>query len=136
MSTKRVLVVDDNELNLKLMMYLLATLDCEVITAGTAQQARESACRDAPDLMLLDLQLPDMDGLSLTQLLRADTRTSQIRIVAVTAYAMKGDMERARAAGVDHYLTKPIAKDELRALVTRLLGESPATSAGASSSVR
>ncbi|HEX5656376.1 MAG TPA: response regulator [Polyangiales bacterium] len=118
---KRVLVVDDNDLNLKLMTYLLATEDCEVLTAVDAKQARISLKESKPDLMLLDLQLPDMDGLQLTRLLREDPSTSGLRIVAVTAYAMKGDEERARAAGVDDYVTKPIAKDEFRKTVSRFL---------------
>jgi two-component system, cell cycle response regulator DivK len=120
---KRVLVVDDNDLNLKLMTYLLATENCEVLTAVDAQQARRTLREVKPDLMLLDLQLPDMDGLSLTRLLREDPSTSGLRIVAVTAYAMKGDEERAKAAGVDVYVTKPIAKDEFRKTVSRLLTE-------------
>lgn len=118
---KRVLVVDDNDLNLKLMTYLLATEDCEVHTAVDAEQARRALSALKPDLMLLDLQLPDMDGLQLTRLLREDPDTAGLRIVAVTAYAMKGDEERAKAAGVDHYVTKPIAKDEFRKTVCRLL---------------
>lgn len=120
---KRVLVVDDNALNLKLMTYLLATEDCEVLTAVDAQQARRAVSESKPDLMLLDLQLPDMDGLQLTRLLREDPSTSDLRIVAVTAYAMKGDEERAKAAGIDVYVTKPIAKDEFRKTVSRLLAE-------------
>jgi two-component system cell cycle response regulator DivK len=118
---KRVLVVDDNDLNLKLMTYLLATENCEVLTAVDAAAARRALSTCKPDLMLLDLQLPDMDGLQLTRMLRDDPDTSGMRIVAVTAYAMKGDEERARAAGVDDYVTKPIAKDEFRKTVARLL---------------
>jgi two-component system cell cycle response regulator DivK len=120
---KRVLVVDDNALNLKLMTYLLATEDCEVLTAVDAEQARRAVSESKPDLMLLDLQLPDMDGLQLTRMLREDPSTSDLRIVAVTAYAMKGDEERAKAAGIDVYVTKPIAKDEFRKTVSRLLAE-------------
>ncbi|MDB4991012.1 MAG: two-component hybrid sensor and regulator [Myxococcaceae bacterium] len=133
MSKKRVLVVDDHDLNLKLMMYLLATEDCEVVTALNAEQARASMRENKPDLVLLDLQLPDLDGLSLTRLLRADPAFVDLTIVAVTAYAMKGDEERARAAGVDHYVTKPIAKDAFRSMVARLLAhESADTNVGAS----
>lgn len=122
---KRVLVVDDNALNLKLMTYLLATEDCEVHTAIDAEQAQQALRAFKPDLLLLDLQLPDMDGLQLTRMLRADPDTSQLRIVAVTAYAMKGDEERAKAAGVDVYVTKPIAKDDFRKTVARLLQAAP-----------
>jgi two-component system cell cycle response regulator DivK len=124
MSRKRVLVVDDNDLNLKLMTYLLATEDCDVVTASDADEARSSMREHRPDLLLLDLQLPDMDGLKLTRLLRQDPETADLLIVAVTAYAMKGDEERARAAGVDHYVTKPIAKEEFRKTVGRLLARS------------
>lgn len=121
---KRVLVVDDNDLNLKLMTYLLATEDCEVHTAVDAEQARRALAAIKPDLMLLDLQLPDMDGLKLTRLLRENPDTANLTIVAVTAYAMKGDEERARSAGVDHYVTKPIAKEEFRKTVGTLLARS------------
>jgi CheY-like chemotaxis protein len=123
MSRKRVLVVDDNELNLKLMTYLLATEDCDVETASDANKARSAMRANRPDLLLLDLQLPDMDGLKLTRLLRDDPQTADLVIVAVTAYAMKGDEERARAAGVDHYVTKPIAKEEFRKIVGKLLAQ-------------
>lgn len=124
MSRKRVLVVDDNELNLKLMTYLLATENCDVQTASDARAASRAVRENRPDLVLLDLQLPDMDGLQLTRLLRDDPDTADLLIVAVTAYAMKGDEERARAAGIDHYVTKPIAKEEFRKTVGRLLGRS------------
>lgn len=124
MSRKRVLVVDDNELNLKLMTYLLATEDCDVVTAANAERARMAVHEHKPDLLLLDLQLPDMDGLKLTRLLRENPETADLTIVAVTAYAMKGDEERARSAGVDHYVTKPIAKEEFRKTVGTLLGRS------------
>jgi two-component system, cell cycle response regulator DivK len=122
MSRKRVLVVDDNELNLKLMTYLLATEDVDIATACDARRAKLAVDELKPDLVLLDLQLPDMDGLQLTRLLRDDPSTADLMIVAVTAYAMKGDEERARAAGIDHYVTKPIAKAEFRSVIARLLG--------------
>jgi CheY-like chemotaxis protein len=118
---KRILVVDDNDLNLKLMTYLLATQDCDVYTASDAQGARELLPTVRPHLMLLDLQLPDMDGLQLARLLRADPSTAGLTLVAVTAYAMNGDEERARVAGIDEYVTKPIAKDEFRRIIAKLL---------------
>ena len=126
MTQNRVLVVDDHDLNLKLMTYVLATEDCEVSTALDATRALAALHASRFDLVLLDLQLPDMDGLTLTRMLRSDVRTAHLRIVAVTAYAMKGDQERALAAGVDHYVTKPIAKEALRALVRGLLPSKPA----------
>jgi CheY-like chemotaxis protein len=133
MTRKRILVVDDHELNLKLMTYLLAHEDCDVVTAESAAQARERIREQRPDVVLLDLQLPDMDGLSLTRLLRTEPSTADLVIVAVTAYAMKGDEERARASGVDHYVTKPIAKDDFRRMIARVLNLGTATpSVGAS----
>lgn len=129
MKQNRVLVVDDHDLNLKLMTYVLATEDCEVVTALDATRALALLQGSPFDLVLLDLQLPDMDGLALTRVLRANARTASLSIVAVTAYAMKGDEERALAAGVDHYVTKPISKDALRALVRRLLSSRPTSQA-------
>jgi two-component system, cell cycle response regulator DivK len=127
MSNKRVLIVDDNVTNLKLITCLLATESCDVITATSAEHALELLRDNRPDLLLLDLQLPDMDGLELTRILRADPVLASLPIVAVTAYAMKGDEERARAAGVDSYVTKPIAKDEFRRVVSMFLkGEASA----------
>jgi CheY-like chemotaxis protein len=117
------LVVDDNATNLKLMKLLLATEDCVVSTAQTAQLALETIQRDGTDLLLLDLQLPDMDGLELTRLLKADPKNARLPIVAVTAYAMKGDEEKARAAGVDAYVTKPISKAEFRQVVASFLSK-------------
>jgi CheY-like chemotaxis protein len=125
MSAKRVLVVDDNATNLKLITYLLATERCEVTTANSAERALASIRAARPDLLLLDLQLPDMDGLELTRILRADPQLADLPIVAVTAYAMKGDEERAREAGVDGYVTKPIAKDYFRQLVGTFLRGDP-----------
>ena len=120
-STKRVLIVDDNLTNLKLLTCLLAPEQCEVSTATSAQGALELLEASPPDLLLLDLQLPDMDGLELTRRLRAHPVLAKLPIVAVTAYAMKGDEDKARAAGVDSYVTKPIAKDEFRRIVSKFL---------------
>jgi two-component system, cell cycle response regulator DivK len=121
MNAKRVLVVDDNATNLKLVTHLLSTLACEVSTAMTARLALQQIREHRPDVLLLDLQLPDMDGLQLARILRAEPGTADLPIIAVTAYAMKGDEDKARAAGVDAYVTKPIAKDEFRGVVARFL---------------
>lgn len=121
MTTRRVLVVDDNAMNLKLMMLLLATEDCSVTTAATAQIALDLLHNEPSDLLLLDLQLPDMDGLELTRLLRADPAMARMPIIAVTAYAMTGDEAKARAAGVDAYITKPIARADFRRIVASYL---------------
>jgi CheY-like chemotaxis protein len=121
MSGSRILVVDDNPSNLKLFTYLLAMPGYEVRTAQDAGQALLSLASFHPHLIIMDLQLPDIDGLTLTRQLKADVKTQNIAIVAVTASAMKGDEEKAMAAGVDGYMTKPIDKRAFRAMVERYI---------------
>jgi CheY-like chemotaxis protein len=121
MAVKSILVVDDNPENLKLILVILAASGFELTTAGDAIEAQHEIQRHPPDLLLLDLQLPGMDGLELTRRLKADPGTRNIPIVAVTAYAMKGDENKARSAGCDDYLVKPVDKRLLRALVKRYL---------------
>lgn len=116
-----ILVVDDNPSNLKLFKYLLALPGYEVTTAGNAQEALGALGRLVPDLIIMDLQLPDVDGLTLTRQLKADPKMKAVPIVAVTASAMKGDEEKARAAGVDGYMSKPVEKGAFRAMVARYL---------------
>ncbi|MFT3713146.1 MAG: response regulator [Archangium sp.] len=106
--TARVLVVDDNPANVRLAAYVLSTKGFEVKTAGTPDEALAAIGADKPDLVLMDIQLPGMDGLTLTRKLRATPETSKLIIVAFTAYAMRGDEEKALAAGCDGYLSKPI----------------------------
>jgi CheY-like chemotaxis protein len=105
---RRVLVVDDNAANSKLVAFLLSSRGYDVSTAINAEEALAAIATAVPDLILMDIQLPGMDGLALTSRLRADPRSSNIVIVALTAYAMKGDHEKAIAAGCDGYVTKPI----------------------------
>ena len=112
-----ILVVDDNPSNLKLFTLLLALPDYEVSTARSAEEALSVLERVLPELILMDLQLPDIDGLTLTRRLKLDPRLRQTPIVAVTASAMKGDEEKARAAGVDGYMTKPLDKRAFRDMV-------------------
>lgn len=119
--TQSILVVDDNPSNLKLFTFLLTLPGYEVTTAADAQQALEVLGRLVPDLIIMDLQLPDVDGLTLTRRLKADPRMKNIPIVAVTASAMKGDEEKARAAGVDGYMSKPVEKRAFRAMVASYL---------------
>jgi two-component system, cell cycle response regulator DivK len=124
MAMKSILVVDDNPENLKLILVLLAMSGHELTTAADAHQALECLAAHRPDLILLDLQLPGMDGLELTRRLKGKADTRDIPIVAVTAYAMKGDELKAREAGCDGYLVKPVDKHVLRALVKSYLGAS------------
>lgn len=108
MGNKQILIVDDNPTNMKLISYLLTAKGYVVRTANGAEEALAVLQGFHPRLILMDLQMPGVDGLELTRRLKADAKTQDIAIVAVTAYAMKGDEERALAAGCDGYITKPI----------------------------
>jgi two-component system cell cycle response regulator DivK len=121
-----ILVIDDNTQNLKLTRVLLTHFGYEVHTAIDAEQALKVLEAFAPKLILMDLQLPGMDGLALTRQLKQDARTRNIVIVALTAYAMKGDRERALAAGCDDYVTKPIDTKALPVLIAKHLESSAA----------
>jgi CheY-like chemotaxis protein len=116
-----ILVVDDNLANAKLVAYLLKTRGYEIRTAATAKEALQVLESFRPRLILMDLQLPGMDGLTLTRQLKADPTTRDIVIVALTAYAMKGDEEKARDAGCEGYITKPIDTRTLPAVVASYL---------------
>ena len=116
-----ILVVDDNPANAALITFLLETSGYEVRTAADADEAQEVLSAFRPRLIMMDLQLPGMDGLELTRRLKADDRTRDIVIVALTAYAMKGDEERARDAGCDGYITKPIDTRTLPGVVSQHL---------------
>ena len=106
--TARVLVVEDTPANMKLVTVLLAKQGYEVIQARTAEDAIMIARSDPPDLVLMDMHLPGMDGLEATSILKSDETTRAIPVIAVTAMAMRGDEERIRAAGCDGYVAKPI----------------------------
>jgi len=104
----KILVVEDNAVNRRLAGFLLRSKGYEVREAGTAAAALEAAAADRPDLILMDIQLSGMDGLEATRRLKADPATRDIPVVAVTAYAMPGDREKALTAGCAGYITKPI----------------------------
>jgi CheY-like chemotaxis protein len=108
MSGACILVVDDNNTNLKLVSDVLEFEGYRILKAGDAESAQEIITTTQPDLILMDIALPGMDGLTLTRLLKADEATRRIVVVALTAFAMKGDDARAREAGCDGYITKPI----------------------------
>ena len=116
-----ILIVDDNPSNTKLLAFLLTTKGYVVRTAANADETLAVLREFEPRLILMDIQLPGMDGLTLTKRLKADPRTSGIAIIAATAYAMKGDEERARAAGCDGYITKPIDTRRLPEEIERYL---------------
>jgi CheY-like chemotaxis protein len=124
----RILIVDDNATNLKLVAYLMKANGYEVDTALDAELAMEAIRSRRPDVVLMDIQLPGIDGLELTRLLKADPRTRDILIIAVTAYAMKGDQDKALAAGCDDYITKPIDTRALPDTIARHLARRETTS--------
>ena len=124
MSGEDVLIVDDNAINLKLARILLQGEGYAVHTATDAERALLVLAAVKPRLILMDLQLPGMDGLALTRRLKADEATREIVIIALTASAMKGDEERARAAGCDGYVAKPIDIDSLPVLIAQHLARS------------
>jgi CheY-like chemotaxis protein len=119
--TNAILVVDDNPLNAKLTSLLLAHNGYVVQTAKDAEHALEVLKAFRPDLILMDLQLPGMDGFELTRLLKTDAALAGVKIVALTAYAMKGDEHKAFEAGCDGYIAKPIDTRTLPGLVAGYL---------------
>ena len=121
MAGEAILIVDDNPVNLKLVRITLAVAGYEVHTAIDAEHAISVLASCRPRLILMDIQLPGMDGLELTRRIKADPATADAIVLAVTAYAMKGDEQRALAAGCDGYVTKPIDTRTLAHTVARSL---------------
>jgi CheY-like chemotaxis protein len=117
MSDGLVLVVEDIAVNLMLTEAVLAGAGYRVISAGNAAEALERLGEQRPDVILMDIQLPGEDGLSLTRRLKADPAMASIPVIALTAHAMKGDQEAAEAAGCDGYISKPIDTRNLAAQV-------------------
>jgi two-component system cell cycle response regulator DivK len=116
-----VLVVEDNPANMTLAIFLLKSAGYAVVTATDAEAGLAIARSGRPDLILMDIQLPGMDGLQATAQLKSDPTTRNIPVIALTALAMKGDEERIRAAGCDGYIAKPLAYKEFLATVAAQL---------------
>ena len=117
----KVLVVEDNAANMALATFLLQSAGHTVLSARDAEAGLTLARAEQPSLILMDIQLPGIDGLAATVLLKSDDLTRRIPVIALTALAMKGDEERIRAAGCDGYIAKPIAyKAFLEAIATQL----------------
>jgi two-component system, cell cycle response regulator DivK len=117
----KVLLVEDNELNLDMLSRRLQKRGYDVVVAVDGAQACDKASREVPDLILMDIGLPDFDGFEATRRIREDTATARIPIIALTAQAMDGDREKALAAGCDEHETKPVNLQHLLAKMESLL---------------
>ncbi|MGC2411608.1 MAG: response regulator [Stellaceae bacterium] len=120
-----VLIVEDNPLNMKLFTAMIASQGYIVLQASDGRGALDLARREHPDLIIMDLQLPDMSGLDVTRTLKAHAATRDIAIIATTAYALRGDEEKIRASGCDGYMAKPIAVSEFLGLIESLITRPP-----------
>ncbi len=118
---KRVLLIEDNETNLYLIRFILEKNGYQVIEARDGITGVELAIKEKPDLVIMDIQLPDIDGLEATRRIRASVADSELPIVALTSYAMVGDKEKAMAAGCTGYIEKPINPDTFMAELEKYL---------------
>lgn len=117
----RILVIEDTDANRKLAVFLLEKAGYETLQARDAEEGIRLACEWHPEVILMDVQLPGMDGLAATSLLKGDAATRDIKIVALTAFAMSGDREKIEAAGCDGYISKPIRYQEFLSVVGEML---------------
>jgi two-component system cell cycle response regulator DivK len=127
----KILIIEDNAANMKLASFLLRSAGHTVLCATDAETGLALARTDCPDLVLMDLQLPGMDGLAATALLKQDPATKAIPVIALTALAMKADREKSQRAGCDMYIAKPLRYKELYAAIDTLLPRESAQTAGA-----
>jgi two-component system, cell cycle response regulator DivK len=119
---EKVLIVDDNRASRDLIRAILKTVRCDIIEATHGQQALELMQQERPDLVLLDIDMPGLNGLAVVKKIREDASLADLPVVAVTAFAMERDREKAMAAGFTAYLTKPVRAAILRQQVQQLLG--------------
>lgn len=124
--TSSILIIEDNDSNLKLATFILEAVGHTVLAAQDAETGLTMARSEAPDLILMDIQLPGMDGLEATKLLKGDSALRAIPVIALTALAMKGDEDRIRAAGCDGYIAKPMRYQDVLDTVAKFL---PSTAA-------
>jgi two-component system, cell cycle response regulator DivK len=125
----KVLIVEDNPANMTLANFLLESVGHTVLKATDAELGLALAAAEQPDLILMDIQLPGMDGLQATAVLKAEPATRDIPVIALTALAMKGDEARIRAAGCDGYIAKPLAYKEFLSTIASELQKRAGTSA-------
>jgi len=126
---KRVLVVEDHEENRRILRLLLASASIDMIEAVTGEDGVAAAERERPDLILMDIQLPGLDGYEATRRIKANPAVRHIPIIVVTSYALSGDDVKAFEAGCDAYVTKPFVPRELLAKVREFLAKQPGASA-------
>ena len=122
LATKRILIVEDNALNMKLLRDVLEAFGYETITTGEGMEGVALACEQRPDLILMDIQLPDISGYDAVRRLKDHPPTQTIPVVAVTAFAMSGDESKALLSGCDAYVAKPIALRDFIEVVERFIG--------------
>ncbi|MEN3791852.1 response regulator [Fulvimarina sp. MAC3] len=120
---KTVMIVEDNELNMKLFRDLIEAYGYETIQTRSGLNAVDLAREHRPDLILMDIQLPEISGLDVTRQLKADPELQRIPVIAVTAFAMKGDEERIREGGCEAYISKPISVPKFIETIRSFLGE-------------
>jgi two-component system cell cycle response regulator DivK len=120
-SGKTVLIVEDNELNAKLFRDLLLSRGHRILATAEGREAIRLARVEKPDLILMDIQLPEISGFDLIQMIKADAELLSIPIIAITAFAMKGDEEKIRSSGCEDYLSKPISVGKFLATVEKHL---------------
>lgn len=119
---KKILIVEDNELNMKLFDDLLGAHGYDTIKTRDGLKVLDIARAEKPDLIIMDIQLPEISGLEVTQMLKADAELKPIPVVAVTAFAMKGDEEKIRQGGCEDYISKPISIVEFIKTVKKYVG--------------
>jgi two-component system, cell cycle response regulator DivK len=119
--SKRILVVEDQEDNRQIIRDLLSATDYIIIEAESGEKALEAVAKQRPDLILMDIQLPGIDGYEVTRRIKADPALRSIPIIAVTSYALSGEEQKARAAGVDDYVPKPYSPRQLLAKIRQYL---------------
>jgi len=119
--TKRILVVEDQEDNRQILRDLLASTDYEIVEAENGLEALAAVAKHRPDLILMDIQLPILDGYEATRRIKADPELRSIPIIAVTSYALSGDEAKAREAGCDAYVPKPYSPRQLLAKINEFL---------------
>lgn len=118
----KILLVEDNEMNRDMLSRRLARKGCEVVIAVDGKQGVETAAAELPDLILMDMSLPEMDGWEATRILKSDSATKSIPIMGLTAHAMAGDREKCLEAGCDEYGSKPVNFSELVDKIQQLTG--------------